>query len=565
MQPSGVAGSSLGTTRRTFLRAAALIGGGALAAACQAPTPPASQQAPGATTAAKPAAAGEPRRGGTLTWAVWDKLDDIDPPTTTGAAAAEVDLNLLDSLIAIDGDQKIYPHLATKWTIEEGARRFTFTLRDDVKFHDGTPLDSTAVKRTWERVIDPATKAAGVVALLGPLDSMQTPDPRTLVVTFKEPYPPLLLQIWRPYFGVMSNKYLDTLKPGDKASAPVGSGPFKFGSRSADGVITLDAFRDYAWGHELMQNRRAPYLDSVKFRAITEASTRVATLESGENLLIDEISEPDFARLKADRRFAFVEAPRRSHTLGFFINVTKPPTDDLAVRQAINWSIDRKTIVEKIFFNVHKVGVGPLSEGVWGRSEEAEKRFGYDPKKAEQILEEAGWKTASVGGIRERNGQKLSAILATFRSPWTEMAEAMQAQLRAVGMDLQVQKMERGPYLDFTRDYKHNLNASASTNIDPDGILRVSYHSTNKARSNFSGVADAELDALLDKGATQDIGTPERRKTYEDAQTRLMDLAPFVGLMSQLRVEGMAAKVKGLRMSADGLNAMPLSDVWIDA
>ncbi len=561
MEPNRVADVRHGTSRRAFLRLAVVVGAGALLAACQAPSPPAGQQAPLAGGAAKPDT-GEPRRGGALTFAVWDKLDDIDPPTTTGAAAAEVDLNLLDSLIAIDGDQKIYPHLATKWTIEEGAKRFTFTLRDDVKFHDGTPLDSTAVKRTWERIIDPATKAAGVVALLGPLDQIQAPDPRTLVVTFKEPYPPLLLQIWRPYFGVMSNKYLDTLKPGDKAVAPVGSGPFKFGSRSADGVITLDAFRDYAWGHELMKNRGAPYLDSVKFRAVTEASTRVSTLESGESLLIDEISEPDFARLKADQRFAFVEAPRRSHTLGFFINVTKPPTDDLAVRQAINWAVDRKTIVEKLFFNVHKVGVGPLSEGVWARSDEAEKRFGFEPKKAEQILDEAGWK-ASSGGIREKSGQKLSVLLATFRSPWTEMAEAMQAQLRGVGIDLQIQKMERGPYLDFTRDYKHNLNASASTNIDPDGILRVSYHSSNKPRSNFSGVADAQLDALLDKGATQDIGSAERRKTYEDAQMRLMDLAPFVSVMSQVRVEGMAAKVKGLRMSADGLNALPLSDVWL--
>jgi peptide/nickel transport system substrate-binding protein len=140
---------------------------------------------------------------------------------------------------------------------------------------------------------------------------------------------------------------------------------------------------------------------------------------------------------------------------------------------------------------------------------------------------------------------------------------AMQAQLRAVGIDLQIQKMERGPYLDFTRDHKHNLNASASTNIDPDGILRVSYHSSNKPRSNFSGVADAQLDALLDRGATQEIGSTERRKTYEDAQMRLMDPAPFVSVMSQVRVEGMAARVRGLHMSADGLNAQPLSDVWV--
>jgi peptide/nickel transport system substrate-binding protein len=518
---------------------------------------------PAAPQAASGSAAA-PRRGGTLTWGVWDKIDDIDPATLSGASAVEVVNNILDSLIAMDADQTFYPALATKWSIDNNAQTFTFTVRDDVKFHDGAVLDSTAVKRTLDRILDPASKAAGVVSLLGPVTSIEAPDPRTVVIKLSEPYPAFLLQIWRPYFGILSPKYLDTLKPGDKASAPIGSGPFKFSARSADGVISLDANPDYAWGPQTLKNRKAPYVQTLRFRSIADSSTRIATLESGESLLIDELSEPDYARLKSDKRFAFVETPRRSHTLGFYINVGKPPTDDLAVRQAINWAVDRQSIVDKVFFGVHKVSIGPLSEGVWARSADAEKRFGYDPATAQQILEGAGW-TAGGDGIRARGGQRLTALLATFRSPWTELAEAMQAQLRAVGIDLQVQKMERGPYLDFVRVYSHNLCATANTSVDPDGIVRVAYHSSNKERTNYSNLADPALDALLDKGAQQPIGTAERKATYEDAQARIMDLAPFVGVMSQVRLEAAAARVHDLHMGPDGLNATQMTDVWLDA
>src|SRR5262249_7021034 len=204
------------------------------------------------------------------------------------------------------------------------------------------------------------------------------------------------------------------LKPGDKASSPIGSGPFKYAGRSADGVVTLEANTAYNWGPETQKNRKAPYLEAIKFRPITEGSTRVATLESGENLMVDELAEPDYARLKGDKRFRFVETPRRGHTLGFIMNVRRPPTDDKAVREAINWSVDRKSIVERLFFGVDRVSVGPLSEGVWGRSDELEKRFGFDPKKAQQILEDAGWKAGS-DRIRAKGGQRLALVLATFR------------------------------------------------------------------------------------------------------------------------------------------------------
>ena len=543
--------------RRELLRRSALAAASIAVLSC---TPS------GITTASPTSRASlSPVRGGVLTFGQWDKIDSIDPALTTGAAAGEVAQNIVDTLITMDADQKFYPALATKWAIEDGGKKFTFTLRDGVKTHDGGTITADAVKRSFERIIDPKLKAGAVVSLIGPIDTIITTDTKTVVFTFKTPYYAFMLQIWRYFFGILSPKYLDTLKSGDPAVAPVGSGPFRFVNRSADGVVTLEAFADYAWPSDLTANKGAPYLQTVKFRAITDASTRVATLESGENLLIDEVTEADYARLKADSRFTFVNSPRASHTLGFSMNVTKAPTDDRAVREAVNLAVDRKSIVEKLFFGVHKVSVGPLSEGVWARLEELEKAFSYNVANARSVLETAGWKVGASGPIREKAGQKLEILLATFRSPWTEIAEAMQSQLREVGIDLKVQKMERGPYLDYVRGYKHNMAATSSTSVDPDGILRVCYHSANRiSGSNFSNLSDPALDALLVKGQGQELGTADRRKTYEDAQRKLMEILPFVGVMSQVRVEAMSTKVHGFKPGPDGLTGTPLNDVWVD-
>ncbi|HET6319334.1 MAG TPA: ABC transporter substrate-binding protein, partial [Chloroflexota bacterium] len=231
--------------------------------------------------------------------------------------------------------------------------------------------------------------------------------------------------------------------------------------------------------------------------------------------------------------------------------------------QAINLAVDRQGVTSQLFFGRHPAAVGPLSEGVWSRVDALESTLTRDLAKARSTLDQAGW-TPGADGIRARAGQRLQLVLATFRNPWSQIAQAMQSQLRDVGIDLQVQNMARGPYLDFIRRGDHHLCASAGTSLDPDE-LRSRYHSANIGRSNFSGLKDSGLDELLTLGASQTMGSPERRQTYETIQRRLMELLPFVSFMSQHRVEAMSARVHGLAMRPDALNAYPIGDVWLDA
>ena len=546
--------------RREFLA----LGGTAAAAAALAACAPTTAGPVGSAAATATAA---PKRGGTLTWAQILDNSVIDPHVATEASAQEIDGEIFDFLVAADSDLQIRPWLATKWTIENNATKYTFTLRDDVTFHDGTPFDSTSVKKTVERIVDPATKAGRALALLGPLDHAEAPDPRTAILFFKEPNPLLLVSLWRPWFGMLSPKQLATLRPGEPLTAPIGTGPYKFAGRTADGVTTLERNPDYKWAPAFAANTGPAYFDSIKLRRIAEPGTRVATMESGESLLVDDLPEADYVRLKNDKRFTFIQAGKKGPGYGFFFNVKKFPASELAVRQAMNWAIDRQGIVDKVLFGVHHPCVGPLTEGVWSRLDDLEKTIPYagDKKKATDILEAAGWKVGA-GGIREKNGQKLSLVLAANAGayPQNDLADAVQLQVREIGIDLQVQKMASNAFFDFTRgSYKHDLCDSMGANIDPDE-LRGRYHSRFVGSTNFANTSDAQLDDLLVKGQNAPVGSDARKQVYADVQRRLMDLMPMLSMISVIRTYGMTNRLHGLKVNPTGINTYALTDTWLD-
>jgi peptide/nickel transport system substrate-binding protein len=557
-------GRARGIYRREFL---VLTGSAAAAAALAACTPTATGPAATAATAAATAA---PKRGGTLLWGQTQDNTQLDPALINGGAAFETVGNLTDSLVSMDADLKLHPWLATKWTVEDNNRKYTFTLRDDVKFHDGTSFDSAAVKKTYDRIVDPRTKAAQAAGLLGTYDRSETPDARTIVMYFKNPEPLILLSIWRQFFGIISPKQLDALKPGEViTTAPVGTGPFKWMSRTADGVNIMERNPDYKWGPEFRSNRGAPYVDGMRGRRIPDPSTKTATLESGESLLVDDLQEADYPRLKNDKRFGFVQVAQKGPAYGFQFNMRKPssPVTELAVRQALNWAVDRQGIVDKILFGVHHPLVGPLSEGVWGRLDELEKTYPLagDKKKAGEILDAAGWKVGA-GGIRERNGQKLSLILATRQEqvPQKDLASAMPLQFREIGVDLQVQSMPQNNWLDFTRAYKHDLCDAPGSNFDPDE-LRQRFHTNGIGAVNYAGLSDPALDDLFVKGQNAPLGSDQRRQIYADIQKRFMDLAVLLPLITLIRTEAFASRAHGLAMEPTGLVPLPHLDLWLDS
>ena len=550
-----VAGKRLG--RRELLKLSALAGASSLIAACQV-------AAPGATTPlpiSTPSTA--PKRGGTLAWGQSLINDELDPALANSGGSQEIDSQIYEGLIALADDHTVVPRLASKWSVHDGGKKFTFTLRDDVTFHDGTPLDSGAVKASWERALDPATRST-FASQFGPVGAIETPDAQTVVVTYKQPYPSLLIQAWRSAFAVISPKVLASLKKGDKITTHVGTGPFKYGGRTPDGVVTLERFEGYRWGPTIRTNRSAPYLQTLKLRAIVEPGTRVATLESGESLFVDELPEQDYLRLKNDARFRFTLIPWPGTPLGFYYNLRKSPLDERPVREAMNHAVDRQGVLEKVFFGVGRVEMSAVAHGVAGRVDDFDNAYPFDLARARQLLDAAGWQTGA-DGIRAKGGQRLSLVLATYRPAWGQLAEVLQSQLRVVGVDVQIQRMQQAPYLDFIRGYRHHLAETVGIGVADFGQLFARYRSDQIGTNNYLGLADPQLDSLLDRGSQLPIGSPERRQTYEQAQRQLMASVPGVFVMSQVKIEAMSARVRDFR----GLGPEPqygadMVDVWLE-
>ena len=323
---------------------------------------------------------------------------------------------------------------------------------------------------------------------------------------------------------------------------------------------------DYKWAPEFKRNRGASYFDAIKMRRIAEASTRTATLESGESLLVDDLSDADYARLKNDKRFAFVQVARKGPGYGFLFNTKKAPASDIAVRQAMNWAVDRQAIVDKLLFGVHHPLVGPLTEGVWGRLDEIEKTIPYsgDKKKAVDILEGAGWKLGS-DGIREKGGQKLSMLLAQNAGvyPSNDLGAALQLQVREVGIDLKNQQMPSANWLDFVRSYKHDMCDTRGTNFDPDE-LRARFGSSGIGTLNYTTLTDPQLDDLLVKGQLAPIGSDGRRQIYASVQRRIMDLAAVIALITPIRTYAMSSRLHDLQGDVTGANAFPMTDAWLE-
>jgi peptide/nickel transport system substrate-binding protein len=204
--------------------------------------------------------------------------------------------------------------------------------------------------------------------------------------------------------------------------------------------ITLVRNPDYNWAPSVFAHTGPAYLDSITVRFYTDNPTRLAALESGDANLVESPVPSEINRLRADSKYQVTDRINPGLPFVWMIDTTRPPTDDLAVRQAINYAVDKTAVVATGMFGITKPAYGPLWSTTPYYSSQVEGLFPYDPAQAKKVLDDAGWVPGS-DGIRTKNGQKLSASFGNtdFSVPF---AELIQAQLRSVGIDLQLMKMD---------------------------------------------------------------------------------------------------------------------------
>ena len=538
--------------RREFMLRATALGLGAplIAAVLGAQSGGAADAAPaGQVSRALPA---HQTAGGRLVFGAWQDPDTLDPHTTGLAATSRILIHIYDPLVWRNpADGQFYPGLAESWEISPDGKEYTFRLRQDVVFHNGEPFTADAVKFSFDRIADPATKSLGRAAL-GPYERTDVVDPYTAKVVFTEAFSPFLT-----YAGVVV-----VLRPvSPKAVAelgeeinnqPIGTGPFMYTEYVKQDHFTMVKNPAYAWGPTFRAHQGAAYLDEILWKIIPEPSTRVSALENEEVAAIEEVRPQDVVRFQDDDNFQVLSTATPGQPRTILINTTKPPTDDLAVRKACILATDQDTIITTLYKGVNTPSHSMLDSLTPCYAEDLDGYMTYDLDKANQTLEEAGW--VMNGDIREKAGQRLELLfISNSSNDFKNIAELMQASFKEVGMDLQIQ-FESQPSV-FSTYQKGPQNFADFFFWDPDPHqLSSTYHSRNiESGFNWSHFSNPEFDALVDQAA-QETDAAARCDLYHQAQQILWDQAASLPIQQKNALIVAQATLQGVAFDA---NAYP--------
>ncbi len=473
-------------------------------------------------------AASTPVDGGTLSYGAGADPDSLDPANTDSNTGEAFGHMMYNYLVKFDEQMHLVPDLATKWTQSKDGLTWTFFLRKGVKFHDGTPFNAEAVKYNFERFLGPEKPLKA--SLHEPIiKSVDVVDEYTVRFNLKTPFAFFLNNLAHSASGIVSPTAHKKWGK-DLTLHPVGTGPFKFVEWVRGDRVTLVRNDDYFGGR--------PHLDKIVVRTVKEDSARVLGLEAGDYDLIVRIPPEDVPRLMQEGRVR-VYAAQSNRALRIGINETKKPFTDVRVRQALNYAIDKESIVKNIYQGMASIipdVVGPLNVGY-----AAVKGYPYDPAKAKQLLAEAGYPNGFKTKLWTPQGRYLKDY---------ELAQAVQQQLQAVGVDASLQTIEWGAYLAAVRKPKdeaqHELYLigwSPSTGEARWGIYPITACSQWYPNgSNYSLYCDKELDQLVEKSVLE-TSMKARDEDLRKAQEQLVKDPEAIYLLATKETVGMSLKL----------------------
>ncbi len=428
----------------------------------------------------------------------------LDPHVQWNPDSYWVYRNIFDNVVTRDDDGKIIPQVATSWKAIDD-KTIEFTLRSDIKFHDGTAMTADDVAFTVKRITDPAFKSPQLDQF-NKIVATEVVNPTTIRFKTDSVYPVLMAQLTK--LSIVPKAHVE--KVGNEAfnTGPVGSGAYKFASLQR-GVKTTLARNDTYWG----QKGTFP---AVEFRPVPDAATRMADLRSGRADLIVTINADHAKELKADANTKVLSV-LSERVAYFMLNSLTGPTSDLRVRQAISHAIDRQGIIDGLMGGYDKPVATMLSPVHVGFSE-GFKGPVYDPNKAKALLKEVG--------------APATGTFTLFTSPVFDqrIVVAIQQMLRDVGLKVEITSSDFGNWLKRAQSAPAEFGEVTFSRWscgcqDADGILFPLYHSKSQwAKSN-----DPKMDAALDAGRST-LDEAARIRAYKTANELAEATVPLVPL-----------------------------------
>ncbi|HEX8966777.1 MAG TPA: ABC transporter substrate-binding protein [Chloroflexota bacterium] len=547
-------------SRRQFLGLAGLAAGMGLLSACGPAAPTAAPTlAPTSAAAAKPttaaaapttAAAAKPTTApaaapttapatkpgatlaNTLTFLFAGDTDRLDPPAMTSQEGFIATTALYEGLVRYkSGSTDVEPALAEKWDISPDGMQYVFHLKPGVKFHDGSPMNAQAVAFSFDRIVNKDNPlfqdAQGDYGGFPYIDTyvsnvvtrVEATGDLDVQFTLNRKFSPLLSNLAIPPAFVISMEALKKYGKGINEN-PVGTGPFKFVEWKKDDHITVDAYDGY-WGPK-------PKLQRIVFQPVPESSVRTLKIQNGEADVTWAIDPKDVPGLKGQANTDVLEQPGLNVSMAEF-NLNKPEFQKKALRQAMNYAINRQELADKLYSGAGTPAVGVLPPTSWAFNSDLIKGYPFDASKAQALLKDAGY-----------NGETLTldtyTIARGYNPQGSKLAEAIQQYLDTVGVKTQIQTGEWTQYRADRRAGKLNLafgGWQADTG-DPENFLGVFFHSSNKGATNTSFYGTPEVDQLLNQ-ANEETDVARRKELFNQAEKQIVDDAPwlFIGHMKQ--------------------------------
>jgi peptide/nickel transport system substrate-binding protein len=469
-------------------------------------------------------------QSGTLVFARDTEPDTLDQ---TLSAGGQLSLDIIQwlggTLVTIDPETGEYiPYLAESWEVSDDGLNWTFKLKQNVKFHNGDPVTAKDWVYTIERAKTEEAQSGLAAFMLGPITKAEAVDDYTLRFTLEQPFAPLLFNLAVYTSQPLSQRAIEEAGA-DYGRNPVGAGPFVFKEWTTGNRVVLERNPDFAWGPAFANG--APNIQTIEFRTIPEPATVLAGLMAGE---IDAARIPakDAERLRDSGNFQVFQATQTGIPNYVYLS-QKGVFEDVRVRQALNYAVDREGLVKIAVQGNGQAQYGPLTPSDIGYSQAAhDTAYQFDLEKAKALMTEAGYSDSDGDGILEKDGQSLAYdLLVDSTSPeQVRIAEVLKEQYKALGFDLQVSPNEIGAIIDpICVTAMADLAVFGMSFGDVD--LLSQFNSSLNGGGCVGNVNDPELDEML--GRTRTSTTTEERMTAADeVQRRIIEQAYIVPLFA---------------------------------
>ena len=492
-----------------------------------------------------------PTAGGILKVALDGDPNCIDPQQAGNNTALNVGRQVVDSLTDQDPQTgAIVPWLATSWEVDPQSRRFTFHLRDGVRFSDGTALDAAAVKANIEQILVLGARAPLASTYLDGLKGVEAPDSRTVVIEFQQPNAQFLQATSTMSLGLLAPATL-ALSAADRCQGQlIGSGAFKIKSFVHNQQVQLTRRDDYAWASSLAGHAGKAWLDGIDFLIIPESGVRLGSLVSGQ-IDVDTGVVPQNEQTLEARKLPLLTRANPGVVFVLAPNEKSPLYTELALRQALNKAIDREQL-RTIISRYQKPATALLASST-PYYRDLSPLLAYDPDGARQLLDAAGW-TPGADGIRNRDGQRLSLRLDYWQT--TPILELVQQQLKLVGIELRLNKATISQVTALQANGDISLNFFNLTRADPD-VIRTVFQVSGR---NYNNRDRSELDQVMQASAAT-LDKPVRQQLVDRISETMIKDGHAIPLIELVTVVGQGNQVQGLHYEAS--SRLQFFDTWL--